>query len=100
LNRRHEDFQSSALPTELPRQDIGRNDIRATSYSNEVGGNVKQLFLMLSLSPDPVTVDQGTSKRQGIGLCLKQPHPIDSRKNLVLFGKTELFQFGENEGAI
>ena len=29
------DFQSSALPTELPRQDIGRGYETATSYSNE-----------------------------------------------------------------
>jgi len=38
--------------------------------------------------------------RQVSGLSLRRPHPIDSRKNLIFFGKTKLFQFGENEGAI
>ena len=38
--------------------------------------------------------------RQVSGLSLRRPPPIDSRKNLVFFGKTKLFQFGENEAAI
>jgi hypothetical protein len=50
--------------------------------------------------PRPCDLGSGASRRQGIGLCLRRLHPIDSRKNLVLFRKTELFQFGENEGAV
>jgi hypothetical protein len=38
--------------------------------------------------------------RQVSGLSLRRPHLIDSRKNLVFFGKTKLFQFGKNEAAI
>ena len=53
------DFQSSALPTELPRQDVGRGYETATSYSNEAEGNVKQLFLRFCLTPDPNTSGRG-----------------------------------------
>ena len=62
MNRRHEDFQSSALPTELPRQDIGRGYETASSYSNEAEGNVKQLFLSFCLAPDFETAGQGLSE--------------------------------------
>ena len=53
------DFQPSALPTELPRQDIGRGHETATSSSNAAEGNVKQLFLSFCLVPDPGTSGRG-----------------------------------------
>ena len=100
MNRRHEDFQSSALPTELPRQDVGMGEGTAMSYSNQAAGNVKQLFLTLCLAPSPGHASRGFLESGVSGWRLRRPCPVDSSKNLVLFRETKLFQFREHECSI
>ena len=42
----------------------------------------------------------GDFRKVGYKVRLLRPRPVDSRKNLVLFRETKLFQFGENQGAV
>jgi hypothetical protein len=54
-------------------------------------------FSLASVLPPTLEPRVGDFRKWGIRLRLGRPHPVDSRKNLVLFRKTKLFQFGENE---
>ena len=54
-------------------------------------------FSLASALPPTLEPRVGDSGKWGIRLRLRRLRPVDSRKNLVLFRETKLFQFGENE---
>ena len=75
LNRRHEDFQSSALPTELPRHGMA-------SIVTAPGGGVPE------------------AEKPEATRCLSGLKAGDGVENLVVFGESEGLEFGKNELAI
>src|SRR5262245_26804163 len=54
-------------------------------------------FSLVSALPPTLGPRVGDSRKWDTRRRLRRPRPVDSRKNLVLFRETKLFQFGENK---